>query len=78
MRLLKKLGLRPKRTLRFVAWSGEESGSYRDGGAQYAEMHADEMDKHVAAFESDLGSTLLKGFGYTGPNGGQDGSEIVK
>lgn len=27
LRLLKQLGYRPKRTLRFVAWSGEESGS---------------------------------------------------
>lgn len=34
-RLLLKNNLRPKRTLRFCAWSGEESGSERDGAAQY-------------------------------------------
>ena len=38
-RLLKELGFRPKRTLRFIAWSGEESGSYKDGAAQYASTH---------------------------------------
>ena len=38
-RLLLKSGLRPQRTLRFVAWSGEESGSLRDGAAQYMERH---------------------------------------
>lgn len=34
-RMLKRLGFTPRRTLRFVAWSGEESGSERDGAAQY-------------------------------------------
>jgi carboxypeptidase Q len=72
-RLLKENGFRPKRTLRFIAWSGEESGSERDGAAQYAEMHAKELDKHVAAFESDLGSTKLLGFGHSG-----SGADIVK
>ncbi|CAM6002022.1 unnamed protein product [Sphagnum balticum] len=28
LRLLKKLGYRAKRTLRFIAWSGEESGCF--------------------------------------------------
>lgn len=35
-RLLNRLQYRPKRTLRFIAWSGEESGSEIDGAAQYA------------------------------------------
>lgn len=63
-RMLKQLGYKPKRTLRFIAWSGEESGSYVDGAAQYTRDHKDELALHVAAFESDLGSTLLQGFGY--------------
>ena len=50
--------------MRFVAWSGEESGSERDGAAQYLSRHKSEVDKHVAAFESDLGSTKLLGFGH--------------
>jgi len=72
-RLLKQSGYRPKRTMRFIAWSGEESGSEIDGAAQYATTHAKELSKHVAAFESDLGSTKLLGFGHTG-----DGADIVK
>jgi hypothetical protein len=59
--------------LRFIAWSGEESGSERDGAAQYVETHANELSKHVAAFESDLGSSKLLGFGHTG-----NGAPIVK
>ena len=35
LRLLKGLDLRPQRTIRFIAWSGEESGSPIDGAAQY-------------------------------------------
>lgn len=65
-RLLKESGLRPKRTLRFIAWSGEESGSEIDGAAQYAKTHEKELAKHVAAFESDEGSTKLFGFGHSG------------
>lgn len=71
---MKKSGYRPKRTLRFIAWSGEESGNeLGDGAAQYVKLHKNEVSKHVAAFESDLGSTKLKGFGHTG-----SGGDIVK
>ena len=48
--MLKDNRYRPKRTLRFVAWSGEESGSEIDGAAQYAKTHAKELSKHIAAF----------------------------
>jgi carboxypeptidase Q len=71
--MLKRLGFKPRRTMRFIAWSGEESGSERDGAAQYLERHINEVNKHVAAFESDLGSTKLIGFGHTG-----SGQPIVK
>lgn len=66
LRLLLKKGLRPKRTLRFIAWSGEESGQDNDGAAQYVASHKSEISNHVLAFESDLGSTRLKGFGLSG------------
>ena len=72
-KLLKDNNLRPKRTLRFIAWSGEESGSDQDGAAQYAAAHKDELKNHVAAFESDEGSTKLYGFGHSG-----SGADIVK
>lgn len=28
--------------------------------------HKDELKNHIVAFEDDLGSTLLEGFGYSG------------
>lgn len=62
MRLLKKSGLTPKRTLRFIAWSGEEWKNDKNGAHNYFNRHKDE--KHVVAFENDLGSTKLYGFGY--------------
>lgn len=74
-RLLKEAGYKPKRTMRFIAWSGEESGSYIDGAAQYKRDHEKELPKHVAAFESDLGSTKLRGFGY---QGSAEGKAIVQ
>ena len=36
------------------------------------ERHKDEISKHVAGFESDLGSTKFVGIGHQGP-----GKEIV-
>lgn len=72
-RLLIQNGFRPKRTLRFVAWSGEESGSEIDGAAQYLTAHTNELHKHILAFESDLGSSKLLGFGHTGV-----GKEIIQ
>ena len=39
LRLIKALGYRPKRTIRFIAWSGEESGSPVDGAMQYLQKH---------------------------------------
>ena len=75
MRLLLKLGYRPKRTLRFIAWSGEEWSSNKNGNKAYLNAHLDELDKHIVAFEDDLGSTKLLGFGYIGD---PKGKEIVK
>ncbi len=45
---------RPKRTIRVVMWGAEEVGIY--GGAAYAAQHADELDRHVLAAESDFGA----------------------
>jgi len=66
VRVLIKLGLRPKRTLRFVAWSGEEFGDDSSGAQAYVRTHIKEMDKHILGFESDFGTTQLLGFGFTG------------
>jgi carboxypeptidase Q len=51
MRLVMQNGFRPKRTMRFIAWSGEEWGGYYNNGAkQYYQRHIAEMDQHVVAF----------------------------
>jgi carboxypeptidase Q len=62
VRLMKKLGLHPRRTVRVVAWVNEENGGA--GGRQYAEDHADEH--HILAIESDGGTFRPTGFGFTG------------
>ncbi|MCA9253359.1 MAG: M20/M25/M40 family metallo-hydrolase, partial [Phycisphaerales bacterium] len=61
VKLLKDLGLQPKRTIRVVLWTGEEIGLF--GGKQYAKDHADELANHVAAMESDSGAFAPKGYG---------------
>jgi carboxypeptidase Q len=53
VRLMKALGLRPRRTIRVVGWTNEENGV--DGGKAYRATHASEIDKHVFALESDNG-----------------------
>lgn len=64
VRLLKQLGLRPRRTIRAVGWTNEENGGR--GGEAYLEAHRKELDKHVAAIESDGGTFKFRGFGFTG------------
>ncbi len=58
--LIKGLGLRPKRTIRVIAWMNEENGSR--GGRTYAENHKAEFANHIAAIESDLGAGHPVGF----------------
>jgi len=58
--LIKRLGLRPKRTIRVIAWMNEENGLM--GGRTYAEDHKSELSHHVAAIESDLGAGHPTGF----------------
>jgi carboxypeptidase Q len=52
--LLKQLHLRPKRTIRIIAWMNEENGAR--GGRAYAEDHKADLMNHFAAIESDLGA----------------------
>jgi carboxypeptidase Q len=52
--LVKQLGLKPKRTIRVIAWSNEEHGL--DGGITYAKTHQKEIANHVAAIEADFGT----------------------
>jgi len=52
-RLMLKLGLKPKRTIRVVLWTNEENGIR--GAKEYARRHANDLKNHVLAIESDSG-----------------------
>jgi Zn-dependent M28 family amino/carboxypeptidase len=58
--LFTQLKLKPKRTLRVVAWMNEENG-FR-GPNTYVKDHEKELDKHFAAIELDLGAGHPLGF----------------
>lgn len=64
LRLLKALGIQPKRTLRSVMWMNEENGLM--GGRQYAKIAEQKGEKHIAAIESDAGSFQPLGFATSG------------
>jgi len=64
LRLMKKLGLRPRRTVRVVLWTNEENGVR--GGAAYAAMHASEAASHVFALEADSGVFSPSTLGFSG------------
>jgi carboxypeptidase Q len=63
LRLIKELGLRPRRTLRVVLWTNEESGLA--GATAYRDSLGDTVGKHVAAIESDGGVERIRGFGVS-------------
>ena len=52
--LVQQLKLKPKRTIRVIAWMNEENGLR--GGKGYAADHAAELVNHVAAMETDGGA----------------------
>jgi hypothetical protein len=56
-----KQGHRPKRTIRFCLFSGEEQGLH--GSRKYVERHKDELDRHSAALVHDTGTGKVYGFG---------------
>jgi carboxypeptidase Q len=64
LRLMKKLNLRPRRTVRVVLWTNEENGGR--GGLAYRDRHLAELPNHVMMLESDGGVFRPTGFGFTG------------
>ena len=62
--LLKSLKLRPKRTIRIIAYMAEENSGA--GGRGYADEQKDNYGKHFAAIESDLGASHPLGFYFAG------------
>ena len=59
-----KQGMRPKRTIRFCLFTGEEQGLW--GSRKYVERHKAEMDQHSAAIVHDTGTGKVTGFGMLG------------
>ena len=64
VKLIKNLGLKPRRTLRVVMWTNEENGGR--GNKAYRDTHMTELDNHVVAIESDAGVFKPQGFGFSG------------
>jgi carboxypeptidase Q len=58
--LVQRLHLRPRRTIRVIAWMDEENGGR--GHDAYAKAHEAEFGNYVAAIESDLGASHPLGF----------------
>jgi carboxypeptidase Q len=64
LRLMKKLGIQPRRTVRLVLWTNEENGTR--GAAAYAERYASAATNHVFALEADSGVFEPARFGFSG------------
>lgn len=62
LRAYKKLGIRPKRTIRVVLFANEENGGR--GGSKYAELAKANNEKHLFALESDAGGFTPRGFSF--------------
>ena len=62
-RILMKSGIKPKRTIRFMLWSGEEQGLM--GSRAYIKAHPELMPKISAVIVHDGGTNFLSGIGVT-------------
>jgi hypothetical protein len=63
-RILKAAGVKPKRTIRFVLFTGEEQGLF--GSQAYAEDHARELDRIQAVLVLDNGTGKITGMTLQG------------
>ena len=64
IKLIKSMRLRPRRTIRFIAWMNEENGLV--GGRTYAREQQQEISRHFAAIEGDRGAGHPLGFEVKG------------
>src|SRR5438094_1928337 len=62
--LIQKLHLKPKRTIRVIAWMNEENGSA--GSKKYAKDNEKEMSNHFAVMETDGGADHPLGINIKG------------
>lgn len=53
-RLIRELGIKPRRTIRVVLFANEEFGT--SGSKAYVAAHQAELSKHVLGFEADFGA----------------------
>jgi carboxypeptidase Q len=53
LRLMRRLDIRPRRTIRTVLFTNEENGG--SGGFAYRDLHREELPNHVAMLEADSG-----------------------
>ena len=65
-RALKQAGVKPRRTIRFILFSGEEQGLL--GSQAYAAAHAADMDKIQAVLVLDNGTGMIVGQALQGRN----------
>jgi hypothetical protein len=64
LRIMKEMGVKPKRTIRVVMFMNEENGAY--GAKTYASEAKANKEKHIFALESDAGGHTPYGFGMDG------------
>ncbi len=64
LRAIKATGVRPRRTIRFILFSGEEEGLL--GSWAYVHAHRADMDKYVAVVVFDTGTGKVTGFSIGG------------
>jgi carboxypeptidase Q len=62
-RILMASGAKPKRTIRFIMWTGEEQGLF--GSRAYVEKHKDELSKISCVFVDDGGGNYQGGLTCT-------------
>ena len=63
-RSISQAGVRPRRTMRFVLFGGEEFGLF--GSLAYADRHRPELDRHVATVVHDMGAGPVVGYASGG------------
>lgn len=77
VRLMKNLGLHPRRTVRVVLWTNEENGIA--GAKAYRVAHKNELANHVVAIECDDGVFKPEAFAFSGSAAGKNFvSDIAK
>jgi carboxypeptidase Q len=64
LRLMRVLGIQPRRTVRLVLWTNEENGFA--GANAYAARYAATAEKHVLALEADSGVFAPAALGFSG------------